>query len=136
MDELEKIPLSSGGPEHFIVRFPWPFAHDYRESEIGSGPGTSEFGTIRQRLYKPGAPFKVVQQQLQPDQDPTCLADLEFLDDMGWRVGTMFFPSNSVEDGFTMTTYFVFTPVATMSPLRQFFCTRNFRSRDHKPIWF
>jgi hypothetical protein len=79
-------------PRVFVVRFPWPLAY-----ESALGIQLSEFGPIRELLEDPSLPFKVCRVHLQPGQDPTRLSDKDTVDDTGWRVGTMFLPSDDEE---------------------------------------
>jgi hypothetical protein len=133
MNELETISLHCN-PEFFVVRLPWPYMGFTGSHTMY--PKDATFERMKRRLEKPNISFKVVRQPVEPDQDVTRLADQWLIDDMAWRVGTIFSPSSDAEDGFAMTEYYFFTPVAKIGSLRLFFSRRNFRSEDTRLLWF
>lgn len=96
-------PTSSwaASPKLFVVRFPWP--------AYNAGIRFDRLGPINELLENPDLPFQVCQPALQPGQDPYEMADLDMVDDTGWRVGAMFSSPLNGGSGFVTTSYAVFT---------------------------
>lgn len=89
-------------PNSMFVRLPW----------LSPGFTTDhEKGLITAMLTRQNLPFKICRQPLKAGEEGGELADHDIIDDTGWRMGSMFLPSDNEETGYATTSYTVFAPM-------------------------
>lgn len=92
-------------PKFMVARIPRPAVE-----ETVQRLGFDQLGLIDELWEWKIKVIQIYQPQLQPGQNAHNIADLDTGEDSGWRVGTIFLPSNDKANGLTTRNYAFFTP--------------------------